>query len=190
MEYIYIKVIGRIDTKIVKKLVASLKMFYPFKFKILKSSPEYPIDAFEPRRNQYYADRILLRLIDEFPDNALKLIGITDVDLCTPILTYIFGEAILGGRVAILSSHRLRQEFYKLPRDDELLLNRLIKEFIHEMGHCFGMVHCDNPSCAMFLSNSILSIDSKLPYLCFRCSEFFIEQLKGRTYEKIQDPGC
>ena len=44
-----------------------------------------------------------------------RLLGITGLDLYIPILTFVFGEAQMGGPCAIVSYHRLAQEFYGLP---------------------------------------------------------------------------
>ena len=41
--------------------------------------------------------------------------GSPSLDLYIPILTFVFGEAQIGGASAIVSYHRLRQEFYGLP---------------------------------------------------------------------------
>ena len=35
-----------------------------------------------------------------------------------------------------------------------LALERLAKEGVHELGHCFGLVHCDSPGCVMGRSPS------------------------------------
>ena len=64
-----------------------------------------------------------------------RLLGITQLDLYIPILTFVFGEAQLGGASAVVSYHRLQQEFYGLPQDRDLLANRLLIESVHELGH-------------------------------------------------------
>lgn len=176
---VYIKIIGSVEAKKMAGLIEGLKLLCSLPFKVGENS-EYPSYAFDPKRNQYYANKILSKLLDEIPEDADKLIGITDVDLCTPVLSYIFGEAQLNGRVAVVSIHRLRQEFYHLPCDDELLSRRLKKEFIHELGHCYGLIHCDNPNCVMFLSNSMMNIDNKHSTFCNRCEEFFDQKINKK----------
>ena len=57
-----------------------------------------PPESFEARRNQYYSTMILKEMLGNVPQDALKLLGVTDKDLCIPILTYVFGEAQVGGR--------------------------------------------------------------------------------------------
>lgn len=134
---------------------------------------KYPRFAFEPKRNQYYARKIIDRLVCGLPPDCEKMIGITDVDLCTPVLTFVYGEAQLGGDAAIVSLSRLKQEFYELPSDDALLIERLQKVCTHELGHCYGLFHCSDPCCVMYLSNNIVTIDKKKRSFCVRCSQFF-----------------
>ena len=73
--------------------------------------------------------------------------GLFYVDLFIPILTYIFGQAFLGGRTAIASIYRLSNERYGLKEIDNYLLTRFTKEIIHELGHTFGLIHCHVPAC-------------------------------------------
>jgi Peptidase family M54 len=63
-----------------------------------------------------------------------SLPGVAGIDLYTPILTFVFGEAI-GGPCAVVSANRLRQEFYGLPADRNILRERLLKEAVNELGH-------------------------------------------------------
>ena len=91
------------------------------------------------------------------------------VDLFIPILTYIFGQAYLGGRTAIASSYRLKNESYGMTIDDKLLLGRFTKEVIHELGHTFGLIHCQNPLCVMRSSTYVEDIDQKERHLCPIC---------------------
>jgi archaemetzincin len=57
-----------------------------------------------------------------------KLLGVADVDLFIPVLTFVFGEAQLDNRAAVASVHRLRQSFCRLPENEELFFERCEKE--------------------------------------------------------------
>src|SRR2546425_5768844 len=98
-----------------------------------------------------------------------RLLGVTGLDLYIPILTFVFGEAQLGGPCAVVSAHRLRQEFYGLPPNKELLRQRLRKEAVHELGHTFDLTHCDDYRCAMAPSHAVEWIDLKESTLCATC---------------------
>lgn len=56
-------------------------------------TPEY---AYLPARNQHDAGLILKALARDLRPPTLRL-GITVLDLCLPILTYVYGEARIGG---------------------------------------------------------------------------------------------
>ena len=98
-----------------------------------------------------------------------KVLGVTDQDLFIPILTYVFGEAQLGGRVAVVSTARLTEDVALAgPR---LFEDRLVKEAIHELGHVFGLTHCATPVCVMGRSGGVRDVDSKRADLCEDCLE-------------------
>ena len=141
----------------------------------------FPIDpsfAFDHSRKQYNSSLLLAKLVDIKPKDALRILGITDLDLFIPILTFVFGEAQLDGPTAIVSIHRLRNEFYGLPKNDKLLLERLEKEAIHELGHTFDLVHCRNDLCVMNTSTYVENIDLKPLDVCHSCLQELSEKLK------------
>src|SRR5512139_1428304 len=68
-----------------------------------------PRHAFDPRRRQHLSGAILRWLGEAGPPDG-KVLGVTDRDLFIPILTYVFGEAQLGGRAAVVSTARLVED--------------------------------------------------------------------------------
>ena len=75
----------------------------------------------------------------------------------------------MGGPCAVVSAHRLRQEFYGLAPDPELYRQRVIKEAVHELGHTVNLTHCQDYSCAMAPSHAVEWIDLKESTLCTGC---------------------
>ena len=67
--------------------------------------------AFDARREQYHSTAILQKLAARVPDDAHKILALTKVDLFIPILTYVYGEAQLGGTACIISTCRLNDEW-------------------------------------------------------------------------------
>lgn len=122
---------------------------------------------FDPDRNQYDAAKILQRFENDLKNE--KTIIITSEDLFIPIFTYVFGLAKLGGKVAIVSTHRLLNEYYGLPRDDRLLAERLVKEITHELGHLCHLRHCNDYRCVMASSNTVDDLDVKGNRFCQVC---------------------
>jgi archaemetzincin len=127
-----------------------------------------PAFAFHPERMQYHSTEILARLAAG-SNGDMRVLGVTAVDLYIPILTFVFGEAQVGGRCALVSTKRLEQEFYGLPGDEALLRARLLKEALHEIGHTLGLRHCDDRRCAMASSHAVEWIDLKDAALCPGC---------------------
>lgn len=125
-----------------------------------------PRHAYDPRRRQHASGAILRWLLEQGPRDG-KVLGVTDRDLFIPILTYVFGEAQLGGRAALVSIARLVEDVELLgPR---LLVERLAKEAVHEVGHAFGLVHCEEPGCVMGRSPAVVEVDGKSSELCAGC---------------------
>jgi len=129
---------------------------------------ELPKYAYNPKRNQYNSSLILMRL----PTHCSVTLGITEADLYAYTFNFIFGEAELKGKRAIISLARLDPEFYGHEKNDELLKVRALKEAMHEIGHVLGLVHCGNRRCVMCFSNTIFDTDYKDWKYCERCLEF------------------
>ena len=124
--------------------------------------------AFHPERNQYHSTMILETLA-KYGGPGELVVGVTGVDLYIPILTFVFGEAKMGGGRALVSYHRLLQEFYGMPRDNALAVARMGKEAVHEAGHALGLAHCDDYRCVMAASHSVEWLDLKESAFCAEC---------------------
>jgi archaemetzincin len=130
-------------------------------------SPEHqPNFALDASRSQYNSLLILDWLDRRFPCHDEWVLGITHVDMAIPVLTFVFGEARLGGHSAVISTFRLCEEFYGRPADRMLLLSRVEKEAVHEVGHMMGLIHCLDRNCVMHLSSSLYDTDVKSTRLC------------------------
>lgn len=130
--------------------------------------------ARDERRGQYYATAILQRL-DQLASPGARVLAVTEVDLYVPVLTYVFGEAQLEGNCAVVSTARLRDEFYGLPPRPDLLRERLFKEAAHEIGHTFGLRHCVDWSCVMASSHAVEVLDIKGAEFCKVCRKPIVE---------------
>jgi len=128
-----------------------------------------PEAAFDPSRGQYHSTALLAALLSDPGAGDDRVLGVTAMDLFIPVLTYVFGEAQVPGRAAVVSSHRLRSELYGLDPDAELLAERLAKEAVHELGHTYGLIHCQDPECVMRASTYVEEIDLKSATFCARC---------------------
>ena len=131
-----------------------------------------PHHAFEPRRGQHSSTAILKWLVGrEHPDH--RTLAVTDADLFIPVLTFVYGEAQLGGRAAVVSTARLAVE--QGLHDAALVVDRIVKECVHELGHTFGLLHCDTPGCVMGRSVNLIEVDAKAVALCGPCEARYRE---------------
>jgi len=160
--------IGDIDAGLLQDLAPALANSFRLPCRIRQAERLDPQFAFHPERGQHHSSEIL-QAMQPHSSGAWRVLGVTAVDLYIPILTFVFGEAQMGGPCAIVSYHRLRQEFYGLPRDYDLLVDRLIKESVHEVGHTFDLTHCRDYSCVMAPSHAVEWIDLKDAALCATC---------------------
>lgn len=128
-----------------------------------------PERAFDPSRGQYNSTLLLAQLQGGPGAASGRVLGVTGVDLFIPVLSYVFGEAQLPGRAAVISLHRLSPALYGLPLDEGLLTERAVKEAVHELGHTFGLIHCRQPGCVMRASTYVEEIDLKTAGFCAGC---------------------
>lgn len=130
----------------------------------LEDEPDY---AFISARGQYDAAKILGKLSTQ--DTGALQLGIIDSDLCTPILTYVFGESQLGGKAAVISLYRLHDVSL------EITYVRAAKISLHEVGHLLGINHCWQPFCLMHFAATLENLDTLSMEFCSAC-EFEIRR--------------
>jgi len=128
-------------------------------------------DYYDPARRQYNGNLLLKQMDQNFAVDHAKTLCLFDVDLFIPILTYIFGQAYLGGNIGIASMYRLGNERYGMKPDNAILTERFMKEVVHELGHLYGLIHCTDPLCVMRSSTYVEDIDQKNHTLCPSCRE-------------------
>src|SRR5919109_1414232 len=139
-----------------------------------------PLYLYDRHRKQWISNRILDWLLqNNNPDDNTKVLAICDFDAYSDELNFVFGEAHFGGRVAAIYLPRLREEFYVRKSDtNKLFEQRVIKEAVHELGHVFGLTHCEKSKCVMHFSNSLQDTDFKDHKFCERCKKI----LKSRQF--------
>jgi len=137
-------------------------------------------EFYDPVRRQYNGIKLLSEVDTSFSVDKSKNIGLFNVDLFIPILTYIFGQAYLNGNTGIASAYRLSNERYGIISNDTITLERFKKEVIHELGHTLGLIHCHVPSCVMRSSTYVEDIDQKSTSLCVSCKNSIV--LPGNSH--------
>jgi len=168
MKLLQLLPIGNVEGRLLMELAPALAEIYRVPTEILSTRLD-PDFSFHRERQQYHSSELLHAMQRFVEPDSWRVLGITSVDLYIPILTFVFGEAQMGGPCGLVSAHRLRQDFYGLAPDADVLRNRLLKEAVHELGHTLDLTHCTDYQCAMAPSHAVEWIDLKDSSLCGAC---------------------
>jgi archaemetzincin len=169
---IIIQPLIELDNNILNLLTESISKEFTNSKVIINPILKFDIEDFiDKHRNQLRSFDLLLWIVETFkPSENIKILVICDIDAYSENLNFVFGEAYSrGGRVAAIYLPRLRQEFYGLKSDKIVFHDRIVKEAIHELGHAFGLFHCNNKRCVMYFSNSLQDTDIKDRSFCSNC---------------------
>jgi len=168
MNLVHLLPVGTTSIPLLEQLRAAIPRLLPVRCELLPFTLD-PVPSYHAERQQFHSSEILERMQALVRPRDWRLLAVADVDLYIPILKYVFGEAQMGGPCALVSTFRLRQEFYGLDRDDSLVLQRLVKEAVHELGHTLHLRHCQDYLCAMASSHSVEWIDLRDNRMCDAC---------------------
>ena len=155
-----IQPIGEVAGETLNQLASDLKKIFG-ETEILEAIPILE-SAYNPGRDQYLIDDFLQEVKLTSSGHVL---GVTEVDLYTPHLNFVFGQAELPGRAAVISLNRLHHD------EAEVFYSRMRKEAVHELGHTLGLKHCEVVHCVMHFSNSLMDTDIKLEIFCEKCAK-------------------
>ncbi|XP_059180120.1 archaemetzincin-2 isoform X1 [Centropristis striata] len=144
---------------------------------------------------QILTSDLLQFLLEKKPDDAFCIVGITMIDLYPEdTWNFVFGQASLGMGMGVFSFARYDDNFYSrtyagklknmlqpkqgdysvfdgyyTPPISSTLLLRSCKTMTHEIGHMFGIRHCQWLSCVMQGSNHLEESDRRPLDFCPIC---------------------
>lgn len=176
--------LGRFDDRSARVVAANLQAVMGIRVDLLKPH-RAPREAFLEHRGQYDAGRVIRHLSLTASPRCRRLLALTMVDLCSPILTYVYGEAELGGRVAVVSGFRLRRDGDGTEVPAGRYYERLIKVALHEVGHTFSLYHCDAPRCLMQFSPGMTELDALEVRFCDRCAFMLHSALRSLPFQPV-----
>ncbi|MHA1931047.1 MAG: archaemetzincin family Zn-dependent metalloprotease [Promethearchaeota archaeon] len=176
---IYLQKFGKIDQSLLINLKSQLERElneYNVEVKIIKDLLYLTDSEYNKSKGKFDASKIIKLLKEIFSNkDFFRILGILDKDIYSKNHNFVFGLASMKSGVALISLTRLREKFYKetniLYRKHETkndIQDRILKEAIHELGHTFGLKHCNN-SCVMQFSDSLKEIDKKILEFCDSC---------------------
>jgi archaemetzincin len=171
--------LGPIDPEILRRLCTNIAKFLKLPVRVLPPQP-LPAQTYHLTRHQYNSTQLLEFILDHGETEAFRILGVTSGDLYIPILTFVFGEAQVNGKAAIISLFRPRGDPDGTPPSRTVLLERLTKLGLHELGHTFGLGHCREDGCLMGFSSNLEKLDQTGIALCDYCqvlmTDFFLDQ--------------
>jgi archaemetzincin len=175
---------GGVSEDLLEVVDAAVQSIYQIQTEKLPNQP-MPEEAYDPRRGQHNCYPVLKLLNKLKPEHAVKIIGVTDVDLFIPILTYVFGEAELGGHATIISTHRLAKDKNGESLPLGQVLERTAKIAIHELAHTFRLPHCKQDGCLMGSFPALKNIDETESQFCRYCQMFLKDEYErlGLTWD-------
>lgn len=131
------------------------------------------LTGFRPGRKQTDA-AVLLDSLDLYKRRSrcdTLILLVVSEDLCREGDEYLFGLARFPTGNAVVSTFRLENDHYGLPSDDEELLDRLVKEAAHEIGHLLSLSHCSNRECIMFNPLTLEDLTRQKRWFCTDCRQ-------------------
>ena len=186
---IFLQKIGQLDSSILLKLKKNLKWSFrdfTLSIKILEDDMLLEDSMYNQTRRQYDASIVIRRLKTHLKRTQyFRVLGVMDKDIYSSHLNFVFGIAVKPLRysfkesiLALISTIRLHESFYGREEDKSIFEQRVLKEALHELGHTFGLGHCNN-YCIMRFSNSLKDTDEKPPKFCDTCLKNVNLFLKG-----------
>ncbi len=172
-----------VDFELVSTLVSPLSKIFNCEVLLDNTNHINLLSTYDSSRAQFNSTKIISILFEKFKNFNGKILGVISVDLFIPVLTYVFGEAQLKGKIAVVSTFRLSEITYGLPENKKLTAERLLKEAVHELGHNFGLLHCENYLCVMHSSTSVEEVDIKTSSFCDKC----YEELSRQIFSEFND---
>ena len=185
---IAVQPLGDVSPDVLGVVVENLQAVYHIEAELLPERA-VPVEAYDPHRRQHNCYPILKYLNELMPEHAVKIVGLTEVDLFIPILTHVFGEAELRGNATVISTFRL----IRGPDKEDLplirVLERVTKIAVHELAHTLGLAHCREDGCIMGNVPTLSKIDQNAVHFCRYCLVFLRDEYERLGLDWAEDTG-
>ncbi|MBI4508037.1 MAG: tetratricopeptide repeat protein [Deltaproteobacteria bacterium] len=143
-----------------------------------------PSHSFRSSRGQHDADKLLDFLFERLDPKVMRIIGVTAADLFAEGRNFVFGYAHMRDRIAVVSTHRLRELYWGRPDHEGLLGARIDKAVAHEIGHTFHVPHCENATCVMHHVEFLWQLDELGRDYCEGCASM----VSAASCRGVDDP--
>ncbi len=164
--------VGEVTAQVIEAILSAVPEVVGSNIRLMPEM-RLPSAAYNQFRKQYSADKVLSALSStsaaKFIDHSIPSLFVTDVDIYYSGLNFVFGLEDPAASAAIISIARLKPEFYDKHPNTIVLVDRAVKEAIHEIGHYLGFEHCHHNWCVMSFSPSVDDVDNKKRDFCKDC---------------------
>ncbi len=168
-EQIGVLPLGEVPTLAVEVIAANITAYYKLPTDILPMRP-VPESAFDEVRLKYNAGILINELNAMDFAGYSKIMGVMSRDMFIPIFNYVYGQAVQGGSMALISLYRLNRNADGSTSSTSLIFERAAKLALHELGHLFNLFHCNEIKCIMHFSGVIEDLNAIPFYLCRDCA--------------------
>ena len=140
--------LDKVEPELLILLKKEIEDFYFAEVTVLPAM-DFPKSTYYAPRKRFRADKTIAFLKNFKPAEFDKILGVTEKDISHTkgeIFDYgIMGLAYRPGKSGVVSTFRCRKGVSK-----KIATERIIKNTLHELGHTFGLPHCDfSPVCLM-----------------------------------------
>ena len=161
--------LGDDQTQIAREIKTRLENAVHCNILLLDTKP-LPLNAYNPLRDRYKADSLLVFLSKQKPTHAQKIIGITSVDIETRngfVKSWgIMGLGYCPGSSCVVSTFRPK----KSAKNQDHFLDRMVILVMHELGHTYSLDHCRDTTCIMQDAHGKMRLDNSTGY-CKHCKQ-------------------
>ncbi len=182
---IYLQEVGKLNQSVFINLKNNLERElkeFNIRVKINKDQITLTDSEYNNSKKKFNASKILKKIKRKYlKKDFFRILGTLDEDIYTKNYHFVFGSANMNPGIGLISLTRLREDYYKktsvIYRKNETkkdIEDRIFKEAIHELGHTFGLIHCNN-LCVMRSSNSLKETDEKPSKFCNSCLKLIKE---------------
>ena len=167
---IAIQPLGPINQADLKVVADGIRASYAVMVEILPPKP-LPDAAYYAPRRRYKAEGITEDLVAGISPKFKKIIGVTASDISTTKDDGkdwgIMGLGQYGGKACVISTFRLGKN--KIA--PAIFEARFVKVVNHELGHTFGLPHCETAGCLMQDKHGkVATVDSESGKPCEICA--------------------